>query len=63
MVGVIDEIRMPVTETERYPTLVDTKTRARAKLPTEAQQRNGRYYQVWFLVRLLRKIPANSIAS
>ncbi|XP_027086622.1 exonuclease V, chloroplastic isoform X1 [Coffea arabica] len=52
MVGVIDEIRMPVTETERYPTLVDTKTRARAKLPTEAQQRNGRlqlmcYKRLW----------------
>lgn len=52
MVGVIDEIRMPATETERYPTLVDTKTRARAKLPTEAQQRNGRlqlmcYKRLW----------------
>ncbi|XP_052186649.1 exonuclease V, chloroplastic [Diospyros lotus] len=42
MVGVIDEIRMPVTETEKSPTLVDTKTRARASLPSEPQRRNGR---------------------
>ncbi|KAL3518342.1 hypothetical protein ACH5RR_020931 [Cinchona calisaya] len=52
MVGVIDEIRMPVTETERYPTLVDTKTRKQSKLPTKAQQRNGRlqlmcYKRLW----------------
>lgn len=44
MVGVIDEIRISVIDTERYATLVDTKTRARAKLPAEPQQRNGRYF-------------------
>lgn len=44
MVGVIDEIRISVIDTERYATLVDTKTRVRAKLPAEPQQRNGRYF-------------------
>lgn len=45
MVGVIDEIRMPETETEtnRYPILVETKTRTQASCPAEPQQRNGRY--------------------
>ncbi|KAF8395226.1 hypothetical protein HHK36_019168 [Tetracentron sinense] len=42
MVGVIDEIRMPVTESVRNPTLVDTKTRSQARLPSEPQRRNGR---------------------
>lgn len=43
MVGVIDEIRMPETETNRYPILVETKTRTQASCPAEPQQRNGRY--------------------
>ena len=43
MVGVIDEIRMPATETDRNPMLVDTKTRVRDTLPAEPQRRNGRY--------------------
>lgn len=42
MVGVIDEIRMPVTETIRNPLLVDTKTRVKDTLPAEPQRRNGR---------------------
>ncbi|KAJ7980962.1 Exonuclease V chloroplastic [Quillaja saponaria] len=42
MVGVIDEIRMPQTESGRNPILVDTKTRVRDTLPTGPQQRNGR---------------------
>ncbi|KAJ4971870.1 hypothetical protein NE237_004969 [Protea cynaroides] len=42
MVGVIDEIRMPLTEEIRISTLVDTKTRSQAKLPSEPQKRNGR---------------------
>ncbi|XP_073143540.1 exonuclease V, chloroplastic [Henckelia pumila] len=42
MVGVIDEIRMPLVESERMPLLVDTKTRVRATLPAEPQRRNGR---------------------
>ncbi|KAL2488833.1 Exonuclease V [Forsythia ovata] len=50
MVGVIDEIRIP--ESERYATLVDTKTRVQAKLPSEPQRRNGRlqlmcYKHLW----------------
>uniref|UniRef100_A0A2N9FG99 PD-(D/E)XK endonuclease-like domain-containing protein n=1 Tax=Fagus sylvatica TaxID=28930 RepID=A0A2N9FG99_FAGSY len=43
MVGVIDEIRIPATETDRNPILVDTKTRVRDTLPAEPQRRNGRY--------------------
>lgn len=43
MVGVIDEIRMPVKETHRNPILVDTKTRVKETLPAESQRRNGRY--------------------
>ncbi|XP_059626747.1 exonuclease V, chloroplastic-like [Cornus florida] len=42
MVGVIDEIRMPVTENERNPILVETKTRVQATIPSEPQRRNGR---------------------
>lgn len=42
MVGVIDEIRMPVSEPERIPILVDTKTRVRNTLPAVPQRRNGR---------------------
>lgn len=43
MVGIIDEIRMPLSESTRFPVLVDTKTRVRAVLPGEPQKRNGRY--------------------
>ncbi|KAJ0020825.1 hypothetical protein Pint_32222 [Pistacia integerrima] len=42
MVGVIDEIQMPVKETHRNPILVDTKTRVSETLPAESQRRNGR---------------------
>ncbi|TKY67257.1 Exonuclease V [Spatholobus suberectus] len=42
MVGVIDEIRMPLTENDHNPILIDTKTRARDTLPAEPQRRNGR---------------------
>ncbi|KAJ1424312.1 Exonuclease V [Sesbania bispinosa] len=42
MVGVIDEIRMPLTENDHNPVLIDTKTRARDALPSEPQRRNGR---------------------
>ncbi|OVA18149.1 Exonuclease V [Macleaya cordata] len=42
MVGVIDEIRMPATDTVRNPLLVETKTRTQASLPAEPQKRNGR---------------------
>lgn len=43
MVGVIDEIQMPLKETDRNPILLDIKTRVRDTLPDEAQRRNGRY--------------------
>ncbi|KAI4322229.1 hypothetical protein L6164_021940 [Bauhinia variegata] len=42
MVGMIDEIRMPLTENGSHPILIDTKTRARDTLPSEPQRRNGR---------------------
>ncbi|KAG4974113.1 hypothetical protein JHK87_030934 [Glycine soja] len=42
MVGVIDEIRMPLTENDHNPILIDTKTRSRDTLPAEPQRRNGR---------------------
>ncbi|KAL2328652.1 hypothetical protein Fmac_022079 [Flemingia macrophylla] len=42
IVGVIDEIRMPLTENDHNPILIDTKTRARDTLPAEPQRRNGR---------------------
>ncbi|KAH0715752.1 hypothetical protein KY284_008657 [Solanum tuberosum] len=52
MVGVIDEIRMPEGQSDAYPMLVDTKTRAEASLPREPQRRNGRlqlmcYKHLW----------------
>lgn len=40
MVGVIDEIRMPLTENHHNPILIDTKTRARDTIPVEPQRRN-----------------------
>lgn len=42
MVGVIDELRMPIAGEDRNLMLVDTKTRVRPRLPTEPQGRNGR---------------------
>ncbi|XP_040991029.1 exonuclease V, chloroplastic-like [Juglans microcarpa x Juglans regia] len=42
MVGVIDEVRMPVTESDRNPIFVDTKTRVKNALPFEPQKRKGR---------------------
>ncbi|KAL9243885.1 hypothetical protein vseg_017722 [Gypsophila vaccaria] len=42
MVGVIDEIRMPLSGNERNLILVDTKTRRQPRIPAEPQRRNGR---------------------
>ena len=50
--GVIDEIQMPATVTQRNPLLVDTKTRVKDTLPAEPQQRNGRYALVLAYVSL-----------
>lgn len=43
IIGIIDEMRMPLTEADKVATLVDTKTRVRATLPSEPQRRNGRF--------------------
>jgi exonuclease V len=43
MVGVIDEIRLPVNEKTINPILVDTKTRTKPTLPAEPQKRNARF--------------------
>ena len=43
MVGMIDEVRMALTETDRNVILVETKTRLSDTPPAEPQQRNGRY--------------------
>lgn len=42
MVGVVDELRIPLIESEKHPILVDTKTRVKATVPSEPQKRNGR---------------------
>lgn len=43
MVGVLDEIRIPLEENDHNPIIIDTKTRARDTLPSEPQRRNGRF--------------------
>jgi hypothetical protein len=43
MVGEVDEVRMPVTETDRLPIFMETKTRVTNTLPAEPQRRKGRY--------------------
>lgn len=48
MVGVIDELRMPVAGNDRNLTLVDTKTRGQPRLPTKPQGRNG---SMFYLMR------------
>ncbi|XP_043708266.1 exonuclease V, chloroplastic-like [Telopea speciosissima] len=62
MVGVIDEIRMPLTEEIRTPSLVDTKTRVQASLPSEPQRRNGRL-QLMCYKYLWDNIVADSFPS
>ncbi|KAF9596738.1 hypothetical protein IFM89_012937 [Coptis chinensis] len=52
MVGVIDEIRLPATDSVLSPFLVENKTRYQATLPAEAQKRNGKlqlmcYKYIW----------------
>lgn len=50
MIGVIDEIQTPINEATLNPILVDTKTRYKATLPSEAQKRNARYAPFPFLL-------------
>ncbi|OAY82209.1 Exonuclease V, chloroplastic [Ananas comosus] len=42
MIGVIDEIQLPLDKAIPNPIIVDTKTRHKATLPSEAQKRNAR---------------------
>ncbi|XP_062011551.1 exonuclease V, chloroplastic-like [Rosa rugosa] len=62
MVGVIDEVQMPATETQRNPLLVDTKTREKDKLPSEPQRRNGRF-QLMFYKYLWDNLEASGFPS
>ncbi|GFP81005.1 exonuclease v chloroplastic [Phtheirospermum japonicum] len=43
IVGKVDEIRMPLSSSNGFVTLVETKTREKATLPGEAQIRKGRF--------------------
>lgn len=63
MVGVIDEVQLPATETQRNPILVDTKTRVRNELPPEPQRRNGRYAHILAYVSLPSMRKGSKIQS
>ena len=56
MVGIIDEIRMPIDGISFQPILVDTKTRVRPTIPSEAQKRNGRFAPYCFFPIHLMKL-------
>lgn len=67
MVGVIDEIRIPVDDISFHPVLVDTKTRFKPTVPSEAQKRNGRlqlmcYKYLWDNL-IAEKFPAENFFS
>ncbi|KAG2616130.1 exonuclease V, chloroplastic-like isoform X2 [Panicum virgatum] len=67
MVGIIDEIRMPIDGISFQPILVDTKTRVRPTIPSEAQKRNGRlqlmcYKYLWDSL-IAEKFPAENFFS
>uniref|UniRef100_A0A7N2QXU9 Uncharacterized protein n=1 Tax=Quercus lobata TaxID=97700 RepID=A0A7N2QXU9_QUELO len=62
MVGMVDEVRMPVTETDRNPILVDIKTRVQDTLPAEPQRRNGRL-QLMCYKYLWDNLVADSFSS
>lgn len=62
MVGVIDELRMPITGNDRKLTLVDTKTRSQPRLPAEPQCRNARL-QLMFYKRLWDNMISNNFPS
>jgi exonuclease V len=57
MVGIIDEIRMPADGISFQPILVDTKTRVRPTVPSEAQKRNGRFAPYCSFPICLLKLP------
>ena len=56
MIGIIDEIRMPIDGISFQPILVDTKTRVRPTIPSEAQKRNGRFTPYCFFHIHLMKL-------
>ncbi|KAK3140859.1 hypothetical protein QOZ80_5AG0406810 [Eleusine coracana subsp. coracana] len=67
MVGIIDEIRMPMDDSSFHPILVDTKTRFRPTMPSEAQKRNGRlqlmcYKYLWDNL-ITEKFPVENFFS
>ncbi|KAG2624328.1 exonuclease V, chloroplastic-like [Panicum virgatum] len=67
MIGIIDEIRMPIDGISFQPILVDTKTRVRPTIPSEAQKRNGRlqlmcYKYLWDSL-IAEKFPAENFFS
>uniref|UniRef100_A0A453QXP5 Exonuclease V, chloroplastic n=2 Tax=Aegilops tauschii subsp. strangulata TaxID=200361 RepID=A0A453QXP5_AEGTS len=67
MVGIIDELRMPVDGISFHPILVDTKTRFKATIPSEAQKRNGRLqlmcYKYLWDSSISEKFPAENFFS
>ncbi|XP_006654945.3 exonuclease V, chloroplastic [Oryza brachyantha] len=67
MTGVIDELRMPPDAISLHPILVDTKTRFKPTVPSEAQKRNGRlqvmcYKYLWDNL-IGEKFPADNFFS
>ncbi|KAL6865380.1 hypothetical protein ACP4OV_016531 [Aristida adscensionis] len=67
MVGIIDELRMPMDIFSSHPILVDTKTRYKPTMPSEAQKRNGRlqlmcYKYLWDNL-ITSKFPAENFIS
>uniref|UniRef100_A0A2N9FGA6 Exonuclease V, chloroplastic n=1 Tax=Fagus sylvatica TaxID=28930 RepID=A0A2N9FGA6_FAGSY len=62
MVGEVDEVRMPVTETDRLPIFMETKTRVTNTLPAEPQRRKGRL-QLMCYKYLWDKLVSDSFPS
>jgi hypothetical protein len=66
MIGVIDEVRMPLSKNDHNPILIDTKTRARDTLPAEPQRRNGRYaysFSIYLILLMWNCMPMCMIES
>ncbi|KAK9154125.1 hypothetical protein Sjap_001605 [Stephania japonica] len=60
--GVIDEVRMPLRETNRRPSLVETKTHSRPTSPSAATKERGRF-QLMFYKRLLDIVVAKDFPA
>lgn len=50
MIGLFDEVRMPLTENDRNPILIDIKTHSQDTLPAGPEGRNGRFVSFHFIV-------------